>query len=868
MRRWVIFFAIAGLVGLIGFGAASARAQDTDVPVATTIIDANIVANQISTQLERIYKVAMEHGDRYLAAKAKQLLDRVHEAQRLYNAGDTSGAWAKVEAIAADVSQLIRALLVRSDINPASYLPIFPDGQVYVPSFTTRPFELDFAPEPVWSDSMTILPSPMPPLNIGPEPWPLPPCMDPTDPDSGAGIGPGGCIPPIMPPFPADSTDIAQALVRAQADIDSLGQVLAGYALPHAVELLAGASDLVDSAKAYLDRGQTIIAADRALRARWRIRAVQVMIRQFDHITDVLPGVRWQIDSLTQVLTGYSLPRADELLIRASQRVDSVQARLDEGRVQAAERNLERVRLLMGTAQQMIREYDRLSAGLVRVRSHIDWLTQVLAGYTLPRADELLVRAAEFADSVQVRFGEGRLDAARRGMQRIDQALAEVQHLIRQHDWLVTAIRRVRVEIDSAAHALTVYALPQAEELIILATEAADSAEAHLSNGHIDAAQRALDRAHRAVAHVQWTITSYGHVARGLERMRLDLSEVKPRITASDDSVAQNLYAHAVIAADSTEMLLADGKVEAAKIALARARMHLEHALFIVDAPVRAERAIAALRERVAHVLQLLPADAHRTRGIAQRAGELADSAWVLLSDGHARHALQLAEKTHRALDELMFDHGGPGPMPILTDSLVVLVRNRIGEAVAGLRADPSGTVENMVQNAIALLQQPSNTEPSPTDPAGTTLIQQAYQLSMQALDILDQAAAPGTGDEVKGDLAKAGEKAARDAAGPTGITDGVLVPTDYTITIAPNPFNPSTSIRYTLAASGYARLAVYNMLGQEVRVLAEGHLDLGVHEARWDGRDKSGHVVASGVYVARLKTPEASVITRLILSR
>ena len=69
----------------------------------------------------------------------------------------------------------------------------------------------------------------------------------------------------------------------------------------------------------------------------------------------------------------------------------------------------------------------------------------------------------------------------------------------------------------------------------------------------------------------------------------------------------------------------------------------------------------------------------------------------------------------------------------------------------------------------------------------------------------------------------------------------------------APNPFNPSTTIGFTVPAAGTVTLTVYNMAGQYVRTLVDATMPAGVHEVTWNGRDSSGRDVASGVYVMRL---------------
>ncbi len=88
------------------------------------------------------------------------------------------------------------------------------------------------------------------------------------------------------------------------------------------------------------------------------------------------------------------------------------------------------------------------------------------------------------------------------------------------------------------------------------------------------------------------------------------------------------------------------------------------------------------------------------------------------------------------------------------------------------------------------------------------------------------------------------------------GIREGsVPRPGDVVLTQNyPNPFNSSTMISYQLSMNAKAELRIYNLLGQEVRTLVNGHQNAGVHEATWDGLDNFGRALASGVYVYRLE--------------
>ncbi len=68
-----------------------------------------------------------------------------------------------------------------------------------------------------------------------------------------------------------------------------------------------------------------------------------------------------------------------------------------------------------------------------------------------------------------------------------------------------------------------------------------------------------------------------------------------------------------------------------------------------------------------------------------------------------------------------------------------------------------------------------------------------------------------------------------------------------------PNPFNPSTAIRYTLGHSAEVSVVVYNVLGQKVRTLVSEFNSIGTHEVEWDGKNENGTLVSSGVYFYKI---------------
>jgi hypothetical protein len=83
-----------------------------------------------------------------------------------------------------------------------------------------------------------------------------------------------------------------------------------------------------------------------------------------------------------------------------------------------------------------------------------------------------------------------------------------------------------------------------------------------------------------------------------------------------------------------------------------------------------------------------------------------------------------------------------------------------------------------------------------------------------------------------------------------------------------PNPFNPTTRLRFELATAGPAQLAIYDVRGHCVRMLADAALAAGPHSRVWDGTDAHGAGVASGVYLARLTSGGQRAVRRLLLVR
>ncbi|MBK6900653.1 MAG: peptidoglycan DD-metalloendopeptidase family protein [bacterium] len=81
-----------------------------------------------------------------------------------------------------------------------------------------------------------------------------------------------------------------------------------------------------------------------------------------------------------------------------------------------------------------------------------------------------------------------------------------------------------------------------------------------------------------------------------------------------------------------------------------------------------------------------------------------------------------------------------------------------------------------------------------------------------------------------------------------------------------PNPFNPATSIRFTLGDGGPIDLSIHDLAGRRVATLRRDVLEKGEHLAVWDGSSDDGATAASGVYFVRLATAGASQTQRIVM--
>lgn len=96
-------------------------------------------------------------------------------------------------------------------------------------------------------------------------------------------------------------------------------------------------------------------------------------------------------------------------------------------------------------------------------------------------------------------------------------------------------------------------------------------------------------------------------------------------------------------------------------------------------------------------------------------------------------------------------------------------------------------------------------------------------------------------------------------------LSDAEEIPADFQLhlTAFPNPFNPSTTIRFNLVSAGRVSLTVYDIMGREIETLNAGRLESGNHRFHWDGSSRP-----SGIYFVRLSTDQKQETRKIILMK
>jgi hypothetical protein len=81
-----------------------------------------------------------------------------------------------------------------------------------------------------------------------------------------------------------------------------------------------------------------------------------------------------------------------------------------------------------------------------------------------------------------------------------------------------------------------------------------------------------------------------------------------------------------------------------------------------------------------------------------------------------------------------------------------------------------------------------------------------------------------------------------------------------------PNPFNPTTTIKFNLNRAQHVAVQVYNVKGQLVQTLVDAELPAAIHEVVWNGNDQSGKNATSGIYFYKMQTEDYKSVKKMIM--
>lgn len=203
------------------------------------------------------------------------------------------------------------------------------------------------------------------------------------------------------------------------------------------------------------------------------------------------------------------------------------------------------------------------------------------------------------------------------------------------------------------------------------------------------------------------------------------------------------------------------------------------------------------------------------------------------------------APYTPQTLFSAVFDDGFPGKTLLDVLWLGGGGLDALGRhTVAALLNAASGDVD-FAFNTASVIEQFNNVYPS-GNKSDYTSLKNMWEEANESDCPLGRAELPGSGES------------SLNQEGPVG----------NTLRNYPNPFNPSTRIEFAMPLAGPVTLTIYNITGQQVRVLMSGDAAAGVHTVVWDARDDSGSPVPSGLYLYRLITAGGVEVQKMQLVR
>jgi len=258
-------------------------------------------------------------------------------------------------------------------------------------------------------------------------------------------------------------------------------------------------------------------------------------------------------------------------------------------------------------------------------------------------------------------------------------------------------------------------------------------------------------------------------------------------------------------------------------------------------------------------------------------------AAWIPLPDGIALAGAEWYNNDGTSAFPEVLVTAGAGLDPGDVADATVVMQNRLGLSLGWSQADWSGSYTSSAGGVYVLFRLPYgsvfvNQGAGGGAALGYTMAESGMQGSLSSDGLNWSGLHPDYGFAVRAITAPADESTvalmqAEKALAADRDPGELSSPAQITLLTemkspSPNPFNPQTRLKFTLADAVMVDLSVYDLQGGLVKTLAAQKFSVGEHVVVWDGRDNNGRSVPSGAYLARMKAGRFVQTHRLLLVR
>ncbi len=340
----------------------------------------------------------------------------------------------------------------------------------------------------------------------------------------------------------------------------------------------------------------------------------------------------------------------------------------------------------------------------------------------------------------------------------------------------------------------------------------------------------------------------------GLQELRAKLLEARRAVLESDDPFAVGLLREAQGRFREAATALRDHKGRIARHKLYQAQEKLRMAVRMANTPWEEKfpRVLARIDTLLAKAEEIVSASGNdEAKALLDKAVELRKEAsssqegLKLLFRARllAREAIAVAKG--QTLQAIRIVRGLPSPQEA-AEKAIERAKAAVERAETALSGSSDARLRALLEKAQKMLDRASQAFEAERYPLATEIAHRTVRQAHRIVNI------------------------ARESA-PKGPYQKGNVSSDKVFALyqnRPNPFNPTTEISYSLPEQSNVTLKIYNLLGQEVCILADGLQPAGLHTVQWDGRDSNGRQVASGIYLYRLTAGSHTQTKRMFLAK